>query len=251
MIHDATAPELASVHAFAAFLHSFETAEVPLREWTHAAHVAMAGGYLQRMTKPEALEAIRAGILNLNRANAVPNSPDRGYHESLTRLWLHVCDAHLQETGFQGLEAIRSLVAVYGRRSDLYTEFYSFDPLRHRESRAAWIPPDRQPLPAAWRRDNLLVSTSKQRLHGETVCGFLNQAPRHAVFRAIANSLCFGLYEGGFQVGFARVVTDLATLARLVSLAVVDSHRGRGLDQWLAECVAAHPSLEGIEITGL
>ena len=39
---------------------------------------------------------------------------------------------------------------------------------------------------------------------------------------AIANSICFGLYHGERQVGFARVVSDLATFAYVGDVYVLD-----------------------------
>ena len=53
--------------------------------------------------------------------------------------------------------------------------------------------------------------------------------PKETMARAIANSLCFGLFDGADQVGFARVVTDRATYAYLCDVYVLESHRARGL----------------------
>lgn len=57
----------------------------------------------------------------------------------------------------------------------------------------------------------------------------------------IENSECFGLYEestsGRKQVGFARIVTDYATLAYLTDVIVSEEHRGGGLGKWLIKCV--------------
>jgi GNAT superfamily N-acetyltransferase len=48
------------------------------------------------------------------------------------------------------------------------------------------------------------------------------------------------------QVGFARVVTDFATVAYLGDVFVLETHRGRGLGKWLMECVVQHPSLQNL-----
>jgi GNAT superfamily N-acetyltransferase len=66
------------------------------------------------------------------------------------------------------------------------------------------------------------------------------------VARSIEHSLCFGIYEGVRQVGFARVVTDRATFAFICDDFVVESHRGRGLGKWLMECILGHPDLRGL-----
>ncbi|HEX7645931.1 MAG TPA: GNAT family N-acetyltransferase [Noviherbaspirillum sp.] len=68
--------------------------------------------------------------------------------------------------------------------------------------------------------------------------------PFEVVKRSIDNSICFGAYEDGEQVGFARVVTDRATYAYLADVFTVTSHRGRGISRRLVEAVLAHPDLQ-------
>ena len=63
---------------------------------------------------------------------------------------------------------------------------------------------------------------------------------------SLDNSLCFGVYRGDEQVGFARVVTDQATFAWLCDVFIVESARGHGLGKWLIECVVQHPALKDI-----
>jgi GNAT superfamily N-acetyltransferase len=72
------------------------------------------------------------------------------------------------------------------------------------------------------------------------------QVPRAIVERAIANSICFGLYEAQRQIGFARVVTDSATFGYLADVFIIASHRGRGLGRALMAAVMAHPDLQGL-----
>ena len=63
---------------------------------------------------------------------------------------------------------------------------------------------------------------------------------------AIENSLCFGLYIGERQIGFARVVTDFATFAYIGDVFVLEEFRGRGLSKWLMETIVSHPDLQGL-----
>jgi GNAT superfamily N-acetyltransferase len=54
--------------------------------------------------------------------------------------------------------------------------------------------------------------------------------PRELVERAILGSTrVVGLYRGSEQVGFARAVSDQATVAYLADVYVLPAHRGRGL----------------------
>ena len=48
------------------------------------------------------------------------------------------------------------------------------------------------------------------------------------------------------QVGFARVVSDFATVAYLGDVFVLEAHRGRGLGKWMMECITQHPALQGL-----
>jgi GNAT superfamily N-acetyltransferase len=103
-----------------------------------------------------------------------------------------------------------------------------------------------------WRRDGLAISTDRSRLDRKAIHEFLAGSywakgiPRDVVDRSIGNALCFGLYDGARQVGFARVITDSATFAYLADVFVLESHRGRGLATWLMEAILAHPDLQGL-----
>jgi GNAT superfamily N-acetyltransferase len=66
------------------------------------------------------------------------------------------------------------------------------------------------------------------------------------VARSIENSLCFGVYGHGKQVGFARVITDYATYAYIGDVFVLESYQGDGLGKWLMECILRHPWLQGL-----
>lgn len=102
------------------------------------------------------------------------------------------------------------------------------------------------------RRGDFLLSTDRRRLSLDVVHGFLANCywakgvPREVVAQSIEHSLCFGVYEGDTQVGFARVVTDFATVAYLGDVFVLESHRGRGLSKWMMECIVQHPALQNL-----
>jgi GNAT superfamily N-acetyltransferase len=97
------------------------------------------------------------------------------------------------------------------------------------------------------------ISTDVHRLNVNVIHKFLAEdsywspgIPRSIVERAIANSLCFGVYHRAGQVGFARVVTDKSTFALLADLFILRDHRGKGLSKWLMRCVVGHPELQGL-----
>jgi N-acetylglutamate synthase-like GNAT family acetyltransferase len=97
------------------------------------------------------------------------------------------------------------------------------------------------------------ISTDTGRLDVEVIHRFLAEdsywsrgIPRSIVERAIANSLCFGVYHRDGQVGFARIVTDRSTFALLADVFVLEPHRGKGLSKWLMRCVVEHQDLQGL-----
>jgi GNAT superfamily N-acetyltransferase len=103
------------------------------------------------------------------------------------------------------------------------------------------------------RYGDYVISTDKAGLDLTLVHDYLSRTsywargrPFDVVQKSVEHSLCFGVYTGRQQVGFARVVTDYATFAWLCDVFVVESHRGRDLGKWLVECVVAHPELQTV-----
>ena len=96
------------------------------------------------------------------------------------------------------------------------------------------------------------ISTDPSRLQLDAIHAYLARSywspgiPRDVVARGIANSMCFGLYQGESQVGFARVITDKASFAYLADVYVLEEHRGRGLSKRLVGEILAHPDLQGL-----
>ena len=103
------------------------------------------------------------------------------------------------------------------------------------------------------RKGEYEIDTDKRRLDLAGIHRFLSQEAYWAKSRtleqtltAIENSLCFGLYHGREQVGFARVVTDRATFAYIGDVYVLDGHRGRGLSKWLMQTIDEQPDMQNL-----
>jgi GNAT superfamily N-acetyltransferase len=101
-------------------------------------------------------------------------------------------------------------------------------------------------------RGEYVISTDRSRIDVAAVHAFLSQTywspgiPQEVIRRAIAGAICFGIYHGRAQVGFARVITDRATYAYLSDVYVLEEHRGRGLAKWMMETIVSHPALQGL-----
>ena len=104
------------------------------------------------------------------------------------------------------------------------------------------------------RRPPFTISSDPARLDLDAIHAFLAQESywaagieKERLARAIANSLCFGLYREREQIGFARVISDYATYAYLNDVYVLAPERGQGLASWLIESVLAHPELQDLQ----
>jgi GNAT superfamily N-acetyltransferase len=102
-----------------------------------------------------------------------------------------------------------------------------------------------------WTRGEYIISTDPTRLDLEVIHGFLSTSywatgrSIETIRRSIAGSLPFGVYRHNRQIGFARVITDYATLAWIADVFILDEFRGRGLSKWLMEVIITHPELQG------
>ena len=103
-----------------------------------------------------------------------------------------------------------------------------------------------------WTRDSFTISCDPAKVDVAVVAEYLASSywargiPRSTVEKSIDGSLCFSLLDGTRQVGFARVISDRATIAYLGDVFVLPEYRGRGLGSWLVSCVLSHPELAGL-----
>ncbi|HAM54827.1 MAG TPA: GNAT family N-acetyltransferase [Candidatus Rokubacteria bacterium] len=102
------------------------------------------------------------------------------------------------------------------------------------------------------RHGDLSITTDASRLDLDVIHGFLSRSywaagiPREVMARAIRHSICFGAFDGERQVGFARVISDVATFAYVSDVFVVESSRGRGVGKQLMAAIMSHPDLQGL-----
>ena len=102
------------------------------------------------------------------------------------------------------------------------------------------------------RKEQFLITTEPPRLDVDSIHGFLSKESwdsegiaRDVVERSIRGSLCFGVYDGQRQIGFARVGTDGATLGYLCDDYILEDYGGKALGKWLMECILSHADLLG------
>ncbi|WP_394494973.1 GNAT family N-acetyltransferase [Shewanella sp. ENK2] len=97
------------------------------------------------------------------------------------------------------------------------------------------------------------IDTDKTNIDINVVYGYISNSywakdiPIEVLTKAIANSLCFGVYTvDDQQVGFARLITDKASFAYLADVFILEQHRGKGLSKWLIHDIMTHPEIVGL-----
>ncbi len=106
-----------------------------------------------------------------------------------------------------------------------------------------------------WQRGEFRISTDSSLLDFAVIHRFLSQESYWAQGRSpdlvrtsMANSAyCFGVYHerdaARQQMGFARVISDLATFGYLADVFILNDFRGKGLGKWLLHTITNHPEL--------
>ncbi|HLP37811.1 GNAT family N-acetyltransferase [Lacibacter sp.] len=101
-------------------------------------------------------------------------------------------------------------------------------------------------------REGFAITTETSFFNLEFIHAFLSKSywaeniPMETVQRSIDNSISFGVFHLGRQIGFARVITDKATFAYLADVFIDEAYRGQGLSKWMMEEIMAHPDLQGL-----
>jgi N-acetylglutamate synthase-like GNAT family acetyltransferase len=101
--------------------------------------------------------------------------------------------------------------------------------------------------------EGFFISTDKLKLDLNYIHDYLSNRsywaegiPLETVAKSIEGSLCYGVYFQDKQIGFARVVTDLATFGYLADVFIDEQYRARGLGIWLMETIMADSRFEGL-----
>lgn len=100
-----------------------------------------------------------------------------------------------------------------------------------------------------YKKGKFIITTDKEKLDILAVFNLLkssywaNEREKSVIIQSIKNSLCYSLFCGDEQIGFARVITDFSTYAYLCDLIIDSNFRGQGLGKWLVKSILNHPQL--------
>ena len=122
---------------------------LPRAEWTHEAHLAATTYLLTRRPDIDVDKQLPGLIRAYNVSVGGVNSDSEGYHETITRVFLHgvrlfLAEADLNEPLHELVNEL--LLSPMGRR-DWPLRFYTRERLLSVEARRNFIPPDIAALP--------------------------------------------------------------------------------------------------------
>jgi len=131
------------------FLERFEQCQIAADDWGHREHIKVAYLYLRRMPLDAAVNRMRDGLKALQAALQVPDALDRGYHETMTQVWMRLVDFTLRQFGpaASADDFFQSHPQLW--QAKVLRFFYSPDRLLSANAKAAFIDPDILPLPQA------------------------------------------------------------------------------------------------------
>jgi hypothetical protein len=147
-LHTLTASPFATDDDVRTLLAAFHDGTLPRSAWNHRAHMTAALSFGRAFPPAAALDGMRTAILRFNAAAGIVSTPDYGYHETLTVLYMHFVTLHvMREPHAASLtDDANRFMDTWGAR-DLPLQYYSNDRLFSRDARARWMAPDRQLLP--------------------------------------------------------------------------------------------------------
>lgn len=91
--------------------------------------------------------------------------------------------------------------------------------------------------------DDYYISDDVNLLDMQTIKRFLsssywaNRRTSETIEKSIKNSVCYGVYHENKQIGFARIVTDHATMYWLSDVFIDEDYRGQGIGKKLIEII--------------
>lgn len=106
--------------------------------------------------------------------------------------------------------------------------------------------------------ENIIISQDKSLLDIDKIHHYLSSNAYWALGRtkeivriSIENSICFGVYYDGTQIGFARVVSDQAVFAWVMDVFVLDDYQTKGVGKLLLGEIFNSDVLRNVKKWGL
>ena len=105
-----------------------------------------------------------------------------------------------------------------------------------------------------WQRNDVTLTDDPERIDLAGVCNLLSgtywaeKRARDVIERSVRESLSFAILREEKLIGFARVITDRATVGYLCDFVIAKEFRAHGLGRWVLARILEHPDLQGCRI---
>ena len=127
-------------------VNGFKDRTLVKSQWTHEAHLVTALWHHKMDSAHEAICYLRSGIILFNESTGRKNTPNDGYHETLTLFWCKVVGDFASSHPTLPLVQLCNAFLRSGQASkDLPLKFYSMEVLFSVEARATFVKPDLLP----------------------------------------------------------------------------------------------------------
>lgn len=129
------------------WVQAFERKTLPPNWWTHETHLKVGLWYALNLEYNAALIEMRTRLMAYNTVAGIPNSSERGYHETLTQFWLMVMKKFISQNKLLSYqELLDSFLASEWASRLLPFKYYKRERLYSVEARATFLPPQLKEL---------------------------------------------------------------------------------------------------------
>lgn len=126
----------------------FVTKTLPIKDWTHSAHLTVGLWYVSKYGKQETSSQMPNLIRKYNESIGNVNDETSGYHETITQFWIWLLDCYWHQV--QGKMSLLNacnhfLISPFGNPMS-FLKFYSKQLIFSTEARQNYVEPDLYPL---------------------------------------------------------------------------------------------------------
>lgn len=126
-----------------AVVDGFSQRTLPKEQWTHEAHLVTGIWYHMNHSALEAIGYLRTGIAAYNEVTGGKNTPEDGYHETMTLFWCKTINEFVAANRDLSLvDLCKKFLASEQATKEYPLRFYTRDVLFSLKARAMWVAPN-------------------------------------------------------------------------------------------------------------
>lgn len=112
-------------------------------QWTHQAHLITGLWFNYTFAEYEAICSLRSGIISYNISTGGENTPEKGYHETLTLFWSKILRRFVLKNKTLALvDLCNTFLESEWSSKELPLQYYTREVLFSTRARAIWVEPN-------------------------------------------------------------------------------------------------------------